>query len=212
MKKVAYIVFFIPLITFSQISDANLWLALNGRYKINKKTRIDITEELRLKENYAQLDNLLTQVSFGYRFVDWLTAEVAYRFSIKYNLEKGYYNRHRFQGDLTAKYEANKFYCSERIRFQNTLDDPFNQWYFRNRIGGGYKTGKITPYLLYEFYLPLNNPRLSWIDRDRVYVGVDYLLDKKQEISLQFILEREKNVPSPWHNYIISLSYNLRFN
>lgn len=203
-----YICFFIPEIR-SQVNDANLWIAFSKSFDLPDKWKFSITEELRLKENYSRLDNLLTQFSLGKRLSDWFSADLNYRYSLKYNIESGYYHRHRIHTDLNFRLKADEWQFNNRFRIQTTADTPVFEWYFRQKIGVEKSFEDLTGGIAWEYYYPINNPKLKLLDRTRFYFSLEYKIDKRNFISGGFIIERERNVKNPWTNYILSVQYTF---
>src|ERR1041384_3729593 len=110
---------------FSQERDAGSWLTFSLQHPVNNKLSIVIDEEMRLKENYQRINLFYTNIGVDYKYNSFLKISPSYRAIQKKRLDGSYSHRHRLMLDITLKKKFRKFSFSERIRYQNEVQDYY---------------------------------------------------------------------------------------
>lgn len=224
MKKFISVLLFTAGIIFStsaQYDDAGLWTTINAEKKLKNNFHIFLTEEFRLKENFSQINLFYTDIGVGYRPLNFLKVELAYR-SAEKKLITGFYSiRHRLMLDITMKKKYGNFDLAYRHRLQTEVrnvnsseNGSVPEWYSRNKFTVRYDLQKkYTPYLSTELRYQIDDLRNIESDqtwhRARYAFGFDYELDKKNKLGLYYLIQHEWNVSLPENLYIIGVEYSV---
>ncbi len=122
----------------AQEQDLGLRQELGIRYRVNKKSSIDFSYRLDLKENISQFRRANFNLVYERKINRWLDAEVYYRFITNYEQDK-----HRFRVSLSS---SKKIYRRTRLQFRTLLQHDINyfngdylrsykpNWIWRNRL------------------------------------------------------------------------------
>ncbi len=203
-------------------NDAGMWSTLNIEKKLKNNFSVFLTEELRLRENFSQINLFYTDIGVGYQHANILKVEVAYR-SVQKHLNTDFYSmRHRLMLDITLKKKHNHFTLAYRQRFQaevRNINSSNNggvpDWYSRSKAELKYDLHKkYTPYASCELRYQINDPRNvesnnTW-HRARYAVGFNYEVNKRNVLGLYYLIQREWNVSIPENQFIIGLEYSIK--
>ena len=224
MKKLLSLFVFSFGIIFSaaaQYDDAGLWTTVNVEKKLRNNFHVLLTQEFRLKENFSQINLFYTDIGFGYRPLNFLKVELAYRLVEKRLITDFYSTRHRLMLDITLKKKLGYFDVAYRHRLQREVRNVNSsengrvpEWYSRNKLTVKYDLQKkYTPYISTELRYQIDDPRNIESDqtwhRARYASGIDYELNKKNKFGLYYLIQREWNVSLPENLYIIGLEYTM---
>lgn len=226
MKKIVSLLFILSIsigsISAQAVSDAGLWTTLNVSKKLNDKFSLFITEEFRLKENFTMINLFYTDMGVEVKPAKFLKVALSYRAIQKYIYQdETYSHRHRFQLDITLKKKFDNLSFAWRQRFQREVrninsseDGMMPEWYTRSKLTIKYETdGDFSPYFATELRYQFHNPRMVENDgywhRARFIVGTDYKINDKNSLGFYYLIQREWNVSSPQHQYILGLEYNI---
>lgn len=203
----------------AQVSDAGLWTDVCIEKKVTYALAIKLTQEFRFNENISELGTVLSDIGINYRISKKISIGGNYRLTEKRRLDNSYSTRHRYYFDIAYKQKTKIASLSFRTRFQSQYAD-FNSktdgrtptYYSRNKLSVKYNSGrKYEPYLASELYYQLNNPDGNKIDNVRYEFGVDYELNKLNNIELFYLIQQEYNVKNPGRDYIMGLGYTISF-
>lgn len=223
MKKIVLLLFVCLLVAFSsklkaQVNDAGLWMTVSVEKKLNKKFKVVVAEEMRLRENISMIGQLFTDVSLQYKVTKYFFISGSYRFAMKQTLDFYYEPRQRFYADLVYKFKAAKFDFNIRTRVQDqdryTIPKGENNrqtLYWRNKVAAKYGIKDFTPFVSFEVYYPLNNYQGNAIDGLRYQAGTDYKINKSNSITIYYLIDQEIQVNNPLNSYVIGLEYNYSF-
>ena len=92
---------------------------------------------------------------------------------------------------------------------------PLNEWMTnRHKASLQYdiKGIPLIPEIEAEIFIPFSKQDALMIDEYRLWAGLAYALNKKNEISLKFGIQQEVNVADPWRAYILGIGYSLDIN
>lgn len=227
MKKCFRILLFFLLISSSSalaqppIKDGWFWATLSLDKKINKKITVNLDEELRLFDNWQQVNLFFTNISVDYRTSKHFKFSLAYRFINKNQLEY-YSQRHRLYVDASYRQKWNNFNFIYRLRLQGQVRDLNSsekgnniESFMRHKFDLQYSYKKFTPYLSAEFRYQFTNPFFpegndEW-DRGRYYIGCDYDFNKKNAINLYFMLQHDYNIPFYEEDFVSGIQFMHHF-
>lgn len=181
-------------------------------FEIEKKFSNGISlswnEELRIKNDFGDLDRIYSGLGMGYKVAKWFKTDVSYTFISMYckgkkstNYEKYWDYKHRISLGLTFSYKLFnnwKFSLKERVQTTFLTEDNIDtreqknpEWTLKSRLTAEYKirTLPITPYTYIEVANTLNAPVLAdgnYIEKVRTALGLEYQINKHNSIDFYY--------------------------
>jgi hypothetical protein len=208
-------------IVFSQQSDFQFWPQVQVGCNLSKDFKVSLVEEVRFRENVSQVKKELTDFGVTCRL------NKSIRFSLNYRLELAYKNPDQkawlngFYGDIMLRQKIQRLQADYRIRFQSPRIESFSevstlQQWMKNRhkasLQYNIKGIPLTPGIEAEIFIPIGKQQPLIIDEYRLWLGLSYALNKKNEIAIKYGIQREINVADPLTAYILGISYSFDIN
>ena len=200
--------------------DAGLWTTATLEKRLKNNFSVFLTEEFRLKENFSRINLFYTNAGVGWRPYRFLKFEFAYRFAAKKELDESYSMRHHLIFDVAVRRKFNNVTVSYRHRLQSEVRDVQSsekggipEWNSRHKAEIKYDLDKkYTPFASVEFRYQLRNPYSAESDHTwyayRTAWGVEYELNKKNKLVLNYLIQHEWNVSNPDNLYIVGVEYS----
>lgn len=168
-------------------------------------------EQVRLHNNFKDLDKVVSSVGFSYKPIDYLRLGADYSLVNERNLGDGEWDmKHRVNFDVIGMYRAGRVKLSlrERVRVQFRGDsvckyehaNPFVTLRTRFKVAYDIFQSRWEPYAFAELYSTLNAPapvpnyknyplkRDNYINRVRVAVGAEYKINMQNRIDIYYML------------------------
>jgi hypothetical protein len=206
---------------FSQQTDFQFWPQVQVGYNLSAKFKISLEEEVRLRENASQIKKELTDLGITYKVNKFL------RLCVKYRLELNYRNpdtrawQSGLYGDILLRGKLQRFQFDYRMRFQSAKIESISEVSSLNQLlTNRHKAGvsydikgiPLVPEIEAEIFIPISKQDPLIIEEYRLWAGLAYNINKKNEISLKFGVQQEVNVKDPWRAYILGVGYSLDIN
>lgn len=167
--------------------------------QLGQRHSITLDEELRLKDNWSQLDRIYTTLSYAYDVRPWFKAAAFYALIANdRGADRSMEMRHRFYLELTASYKTGAWNFSLRERPQATLHTAYvdpavaakTAWVLRHRLMAEYAvagTG-LKPYVFVELTQTLNAPETvgNYLEKVRSSLGAKYAFNKRSSLELYY--------------------------
>ncbi|PCJ64799.1 MAG: hypothetical protein COA58_11020 [Bacteroidetes bacterium] len=204
--------------TYHTVRDFETWTSATFNYKVNKKIKLSLNEQLRLKDNSSTVDAYFTQLSLKYNFTKKLSLGIGARY-IRDNDDKGkiqgYENHLRWQADLEYKHKISRFTMKYRTRYQNkdelgiTTDSAKTN--FRLKLASTYniKNWKFDPTVSTEIFNGLSND--EGLNKIRFTLGTKYRTKHVGDFGLFYRMEKGLIGDSPKTTNIIGFKYDYTF-
>ena len=194
--------------------DFESWTSATFNYSLNTYWKVDLNQQLRLKENSSQVDVYFTQLGIRYKLNNNLFIAGGLRY-IRENDNKGkiqgYENHFRWNGDLMYKLSIQGFSMKNRLRYQSktelNVSDAIDRSAFRIKTGLSYniKKTKFAPWLSSELF---HDPNLeNEINKIRYTIGISYFMKNIGKLSTFYRFEDKLSKISPKQTHIIGLKY-----
>jgi len=199
--------------------DWGSWNTFSFSKPLNSKLSLGIDEELRLRENFSQLNLFYTNLGLTYKVAKDVKLSLTYRFIQKY-LEQEFSYRNRLMLDMGVKHKINLLTLSYRSRLQAEVKNYFTsenghlkEWFWRHKFEAKYSIKKFNPYIGTELRYQLNDPRspennAGW-HRMRTFAGVDYEINKTNSVGIYYLNQFEFGVVNPNKIHVIGLEYSI---
>lgn len=196
----------------AQTNDAELWTGAGISKNITKKLSLHFEEQVRMNDNISSIKNYFSEVRVAYRLNKYLRFSGNYRFKNIQRPDGTYRIINRFHGDVRLRYKAKPIIVLYRARMQveygQRNNGPRTDYYDRNKLTLKLDLDKMfSPYVSSEVYLDINGKQF---DKVRYTLGLDLDLNKRNEVSIFYRIQREFNVNNPKYSYIIGLAYTYK--
>jgi hypothetical protein len=220
IKKYAIILaLFYPLYLFGQQKDFGIWYDIGLEKKITKKIDVNFNGVLRTYGNASQTDQFYLESGLSYKVNKYISAALNYRWIYKHEEGPVFYSRHRWFTDVKLSYPLNRLKFSARFRYQNQYKSNYEN--DKDKIAEHYGRIKATcfynvpafpvnPYISLEYFYPLFNKEKTFADKKRSAIGIEYGLNKKNTVNLEYIFQRDY-LPQLSDIHIISVNYQFSF-
>lgn len=207
----------VPLLGSAQVNDAGMWTSISLEKKLADKLYLDAAGELRLNENFSEVGTMYSEASIAYRFSKSFEASAGYRFIAKRLIDDSYGIRHRYLVNLSYKTKINKWMSTIRARYQSQYSDinRSDDWqvpedYLRTKWTIKYDTDKDwRPFFSTETFFYLSKMDGILFKEYRIAAGFDYKLNKKTDLTLGYLIDREVQTSDPWTNYVVTVGVSL---
>ena len=210
MKRLSFIFFLFPLLSFTQTEDFQLWSSVSLNYSVNKKLEFKLTESLRLRENVSLISRQFSELRSTYRINKSFRLNAGYRFLRVISIEKQTNLRHRFYFDIIKRKKIKRIRVFSRLRSQYQTGINYNEFYTRGKLGALYNIRKtpFDPEFSSEIFF--NNTKKQ-IDKLRYTLALSFPFNKKIKSNIFYRIQTEKNIVNPNTFYILGLGleYNL---
>lgn len=223
MLRLRFLIFisFFSCALQAQRSDLGLWTTLSVNKDIGKKLVFNFDQEFRVRDNLTTINLFYTNVGLTYKFNKNFRLAGTYRMINKHK-EDGFWGiRHRLYADVIARLKPGRFTIAYRSRLQyewrgygySAQFGNVPESYWRNLFKGSYKLNELfSPYLGAELRWLIHDPRVAYhkgFDRTRFIGGLDYSINKMQQIGFYGLVQKEWNISDPETLYIIGIEYTI---
>ncbi|MGB0850291.1 MAG: DUF2490 domain-containing protein [Bacteroidia bacterium] len=179
------------------IQDFETWSSITLSYKANKKLKLSLNEQLRLKDNSGTVDEYFTQLEGSYKLTKGLSFGLGLRF-IKENDNQGkvqgYENHFRWNTDLEYKHDINRFEVKYRARYQSKKEqdtEDLSNTNFRFKVGTTYniKKWKLDPTISSEIFNGISSN--EGFNKIRFTVGTKYETKKIGNFGVFYRMQKD---------------------
>ncbi len=185
----------------------NTWVELSADYDINKKIEAGIKYQNRYDWIYKKIAVQLTELSLSYELNEAITIATTYRAS--FNLP-GFSNRLSFSADYREGFK--KIDLIYRTKYQidwNNYEPRDVAW--RNKITLEYELWKdLHPYISFEIFYVIYYTENAF-NNYRSEIGIDYEVNKKNDLAFYFMIDQEFNVAKPVSLLVSGINYKYKF-
>lgn len=198
----------------AQQHDAQTWIGYEWDNKIWRNTKVHLKYQFRLTDNYTRFDYTFLDLGLDYALHKDIDFSTAYVFNIKNQRELGFIPRHQWYANIVLSKKIGSFKISNREQIQSDLEDDISaggNWYYRNKTTLQYRVNKrITPFVYVEGYLRFGErpPAEDFLYRTRYMAGVKHRVNKYNDASLGFMLQRQIRRKQPDYVYALIFTWS----
>ncbi|MDD7884768.1 DUF2490 domain-containing protein [Flavivirga sp. 57AJ16] len=182
------LILMLPLLMQSQDSHFGNWLIYIGNKKLNQKWNIHNEVQYRNYDAIGDLEQLLLRTGLGYTFNENKNnVLLGYGYILSENYigntdDKVSVNEHRIFQQFTSKQNVGRVKLNHRYRFeQRFVEDDFKlrfRYFLGINIPFCNEENQNSPYYFSAYNEIFLNTRTSIFDRNRLYAGVGYNINK----------------------------------
>jgi hypothetical protein len=208
----------IPLVIKAQEPDFGIWYEAKADRKIIKDLKFELETSLRTDQNASNIESFYAEPGLRYKFNDYFSAGIYYRFIEQKQGDGRFYARHRWFVQLRGELPVRRFTFSARYRIQEQFrtyirdpEDEIPEWYHRLRLEISYdiKGIPLKPYVNAEARSQLFSPNNIMIEKWRYIAGAEYTIHKKHTFGLEYIYNTSR-VSKPARMNTIGVTYSIK--
>jgi len=204
------------VVGFSQSSTGNVWTSASISYRVSDFT-FGLEEGIRFTE--TDVNQTYSDIAVKYKVNKYLRTGFTWRNAQKNGFLDAYRIDNRFSGDIIGRYKKKDGLVFLRFRYQSKYKDWFvskngriPESYIRTKFGVRYALKKkLSIETAAESYYAFKNDA-NYINRYRLYFGINYQVKKQHAIELNYIYQSEVQEANPESGHIVSLSYSYDLN
>lgn len=195
LSSFLFLIYLLPTSIFSQESDLGNWLLLFGNKKISDKYNWHHELQYRNYNAIGDLEQLLLRTGIGMNVGDNDNLLLGYGFIRSENYttqeEKAVINEHRIYQQFISKEKVGRLGLQHRYRFEQRFVEDIFKLRFRYFLGLSFPLWQNES-SVEEFYLSAYNEiflntKQNVFDRNRLYGGIGYRLNKKLRFELGYM-------------------------
>ena len=201
--------------TYYTIRDFETWSSINLKYKPTKNLKVNLSQQLRLKDNSTSVNAYFTQFGIDYKLSDFVNIAVASRL-VNENDDQGKIqgkeNHFRWQTDLKLNHAINRFLLKLRLRYQSkdelqkTSDEIKKTTRFKLSSTYNFKDWKWDPTFSAEAFNGITNN--DGLYKMRYTLSTNYKLNMGS-LGLFIRTENELQGEHPKRTNILGVKYNF---
>lgn len=180
-----------------QFNDAQVWFNLYLEKKVTKKFLLHLNQQDRWTENASQFGFGYADVGVTYKITKDIKILADYVFTQKRSLDESFGTIHQYYVAMTFKKDVRRWRFMYRNMFQFQYNNPYTSqyglipfYYDRSKFIIKNEYNKyFTFYFAEEFYMPLNSPQITGVDKTRSFLGMFYTVRKGQQLELYFMYQ-----------------------
>ena len=189
-------------------SKPSTWYEFEFSKKIAKNLKVEFNPELRLLGDY-KMDSYIIEGGLSYKLHKYLTISGLYRYEDNYDYKnktgeyKGQFSANRLAFDAKTGFEKYRFSFQFRFRYTKEIDynNTATELRYRAKLDYNIKGSKLLPYASIELFhdksvtdadKALISGGLTSIDKIRYTSGLEYSLNKNNELSLFYRLQNNR--------------------
>ena len=186
-------------------TDSQTWLAYTIEQNLPYRLELEITNDLRFKDQSSSLSESITEVGLAYRVNDHLITTIDHRISMQSN-------RYGERIGLSGTWQADTGSLDHRYRFKvqrEWREGRSIEIRLRHRYQLQYDWNwRLAPYLAIELFTQLENGRTSVL-KTRSTTGMRLKLTKDHSLKIFYRFQKEVNVDDPAKANILGLELQL---
>lgn len=212
MKKIQnnfFLFLLIPLFSFSQDRDFQIWSSASVNNKVTYKTDIYLKHGFRFAENASFLRKSFTELKIKYRYDKHISFSLGFRDINEWKLNSNWFQEERYFADVNIRSRLDRFRLAVRNRFQKQGVEANYNTLFRQKIAIGYniRKTKLDPHIALEYFCTESRQ----ITKARYTLCMTYPIKKDLDIDFLYRIQKSIGSAPPKSLYILEakLSYNL---
>ena len=226
---IVLLILFFSTAAFSQegeyvtVRDLESWNSLELNYKINKHWKVGLQQQMRLYDDASKIDAHITDLTTKLDLGKYVYGGLGLRYSRQMDdvgAVQGFENHFRFNLDLGAEHDVNRFTIEYRLRYQSKNEmgiskeeGDYANRHMRLKVGVQYniKKWKLDPEFSSEIFRHYQQDEVNGFDKFRVTIGTKYKMKSYGKVGVFYRMERELNAVYPQTTNIIGLKYSYTF-
>jgi hypothetical protein len=202
------LLFIIPLVSFAQNEDLQLWGSLKFSKKVNSKIRFELQEQVRWADSLSTYKKNFTDIGFRYNIRKAHSLGLNVRIVNEFEEDK--YMRMNFDFSSAYSFKKKPVTLKQRLRFQQSWDSmgELNKTHLRVKWLIALKRKLINPYVSHEVYWKM--AATNEFNQRRSTLGIAWSMMDKLKMKLFLRSQKEFNNKNPDQLQIIGFGVHYK--
>jgi len=198
----------IPLLSFAQNEDLQLWSSLKFSKKVNSKLRFELREQIRWEDSLSTYKKNFTDIGFQYKILK--AHSIGLNARIVNELDEDKYMRMNVDFSSNYNLKNKPFSLKQRLRFQQSWDSvgERDKTHLRVKWAIALKSKLINPYISHELYWKM--AATNEFNQRRSTLGITWSMMDKLKMKLFLRSQKEFNNKNPDQLQIIGFGVHYK--
>ena len=198
----------LPLLSFGQNEDLQLWGSLKFSKKVNSKLRFELRNQIRWADSLSQYKKNFIDIGFRYNFIK--SHSLGLNVRIVNEFEEDKYARMNFDFSSAYSFKNAPISLKQRLRFQQSWDSmgELNKRHLRAKWAIALKNKLINPYISHELYWKMAD--VNEFNQRRSTIGITWCMMDKLKMKLFLRSQKEFNNKNPDQLQIIGFGVHYK--
>ena len=196
--------------------EAQLWTETGVRLKATKAFAVTLTENIRLRDNFATFDSVKSDLEAEWRAHKHFRLGIGYRLSFETNKNGRFEGAHRVHLQAVARNKTGPLRLSYRVRFQEGIKREDQETRLRHVLRNRFKVGVDTdtiaePDIAVEVFNRFADEAPVQLQTLRTTLGLGIRPNKHHRVRTYYRLEIPLFDTTDPRLHIIGVGYQYRF-
>ena len=197
----------LPVLSFAQDEDLELWGSIKFSKKLTKKFRFELEEQIRWADSLSQYKKNFTDLGFKYKLHKRHSLTIHLRLVDEVDDDKYL----RYHIDANSDFIPSNFplVFQQRIRFQKSWDPNgvLDKKFFRLKWGFALKNKVVSPYIAHEYFWKLMVE--NFLSKQRSTIGISWSMG--DDLKMKFFLRNQKDLNEENPDKLGVIGYGLHY-
>jgi len=207
-KLLLLLVFTLPLLSFAQNEDLQLWGSLKFSKKVNSKLRFELRDQIRWADSLSQYKKNFIDIGFRYNLRKAHSLGLNVRIVNEFEEDK--YTRMNFDFSSVYSFKNYPISLKQRLRIQQSWDSmgELDKTHLRAKWAIALKSKLINPYISHELYWKM--AATNEFNQRRSTIGITWSMMDKLKMKLFLRSQKEFNNKNPDQLHIIGFGVHYK--
>ena len=199
----------LPVLSFAQDEDLELWGSMKFSKKLTKKFRFELQEQIRWADSLSQYKKNFTDLGFKYKLHK--RHSLALHLRLVDEVDEDKYMRYHIDANSDFTRFNFPLVFEQRLRFQKSwdADGVLDKKFFRLKWGCALKNKAVSPYIAHEYYWRLMDE--NSLSKQRSTVGISWSMGDALKMKLFLRNQKDLNKDNPDKLGIIGYGMHYKF-
>jgi len=197
----------LPVLSFAQDEDLELWGSMKFSKKLTKKFRFELEEQIRWADSLSQYKKNFTDLGFKYKLHKRHSLTLHLRLVDEVDEDK--YMRYHI--DAKSDFTRSNFplVFEQRLRFQKSWDTDgvLDKKFFRLKWGCSLKNKAVSPYIAHEYYWRLMEE--NTLSKQRSTIGISWSIGNA--LKMKLFLRNQKDLNEENSDKLGIIGYGMHY-
>jgi len=197
----------LPVLSFAQEEDLELWGSIKFSKKLTKKFRFELEEQIRWSDSLSQYKKIFTDLGFRYKLHKSHSLTLHLRLVDKVGNDKYL----RYHIDANSDFTSSSFplVFEQRLRYQKSwdADGMLNKKFFRLKWGFSLKNKEFSPYIANEYYWRIMDE--NSLSKQRSTIGLSWSMS--DALKMKFFLRNQKDLNEVNPDKLVVIGYGMHY-
>lgn len=200
---------FLPVLSFAQDEDLELWGSMKFSKKLTKKIRFELEEQIRWADSLSQYKKNFTDLGFKYKLHKKHSLSLHLRLVDEVDEDKYL----RYHIDANSDFTRSNFplVFQQRLRFQKSWDayGVLDKKFFRLKWGFALKNKIVSPYIAHEYFWRMMDE--NFLSKQRSTIGISWIMSDALKMKLFLRNQKDLNEENPDKLGVIGYGMHYKF-